>query len=151
MAVPCVNRGDPICIHPDPSHATRRQAPQVRVQVKSRYATDCDRSFMVKEKSFAAFDFLVVVFLNIGRFYGGRDGSEGIAAPEFFTLPRRFVKRHHEALYGSWERVQLKHLAAKIAPYKDEAGFELIAEALGVAKPTRLARKATNRKSKAQR
>jgi hypothetical protein len=34
---------DLICIHPDP----RVSAKQVRVQVKSRLATDCDRGFPV--------------------------------------------------------------------------------------------------------
>jgi len=36
---------DLICIHPDPEKVTR----QIRVQVKSRYQTDCDRGFPVKE------------------------------------------------------------------------------------------------------
>jgi hypothetical protein len=40
--------------------------------VKSRYATDCDRGFPVKEKSLGAFDFLIAVFLNIGNFLGKR-------------------------------------------------------------------------------
>jgi hypothetical protein len=43
---------DLICIHPDP----RKTKKQVRIQVKSRYQTDCDRGFPVKEKSFDAFD-----------------------------------------------------------------------------------------------
>src|SRR5438874_13700078 len=61
---------DLICIHPDPRHRPAEgQRAQVRVQVKSRYATDCDRGFPVKEVSFAAFDFLVVAFLNIGKFF----------------------------------------------------------------------------------
>src|ERR1017187_4430672 len=34
---------DLICIHPDPRHVAR----QIRVQVKSRYQTDCDRAFPV--------------------------------------------------------------------------------------------------------
>src|ERR1039457_25587 len=52
---------DLICIHPDPRHRARaEELPQVRVQVKSRYATDCDRGFPVKEESLDAFDFLVV-------------------------------------------------------------------------------------------
>ena len=42
---------DLICIHPDPKHSTKT----VRVQVKSRYQTDCDRAFPVKEKTFGAF------------------------------------------------------------------------------------------------
>src|SRR2546427_12876948 len=60
---------DLICIHPDPRHTpSNGELAQVRVQVKSRYATDCDRGFPVKETSFGAFDFLIVVFLNIGKF-----------------------------------------------------------------------------------
>lgn len=59
---------DLICIHPDPQHEQGPGEPaQVRVQVKNRYQTDCDRSFPIKEKALDAFDFLVVVFLNIGK------------------------------------------------------------------------------------
>ena len=48
---------DLICIHPDPRHQPRKgELAQVRVQVKSRYATDCDRGFPVKEASLDAFD-----------------------------------------------------------------------------------------------
>ena len=58
---------DLICIHPDPRHKLGKgEVAQVRVQVKSRYATDCDRGFPVKEASLGAFDFLIVAFLNIG-------------------------------------------------------------------------------------
>ena len=60
---------DLICMHPNPRYTPRRgEVAQVRVQVKSRYATDCDRGFPVKEASFDAFDFLIVAFLNIGKF-----------------------------------------------------------------------------------
>lgn len=86
------NQGyDLICIHPDPKHSTKT----VRVQVKSRYQTDCDRALPVKEKTFGAFDYLIVIFLNIGYFYShaGRDG--GRQTPEFFTLPREFIQQHH--------------------------------------------------------
>src|SRR5438874_8447435 len=47
---------DIICIHPDP----RRSGRQIRVQIKSRLATDCDRGFPVKAASIDAFDYLVV-------------------------------------------------------------------------------------------
>ncbi len=71
---------DLICIHPDPRH---RPGPgelaQVRVQVKSRYQTGA-RSFPVKAASLDAFDFLVAVFLNIGNFGRGRDGTIGARA-----------------------------------------------------------------------
>src|SRR4029077_942041 len=76
---------DLICIHPNPRHQPKRQeVAQVRVQVKSRYATDCDRGFPVKEASLDAFDFLIVAFLNIGKFFGKNDGTSGDREPEFY-------------------------------------------------------------------
>ncbi len=123
---------DLICIHPDPRHRPGpSELPQVRVQVKSRYATDCDRGFPVKEESLDAFDFLVVAFLNIGKFMGGNDGE---AEPEFFTLPNAFVRQHHDAT-TTWQKVKLRKLAAEIEPFKNRVGFEQIASALGVARP----------------
>lgn len=128
---------DLICIHPDPRHtpAVGEQA-QVRVQVKSRYATDCDRGFPIKATSLDAFDFLVIAFLNIGHFYGKHDGSVGQRAPEFFTLPNSFVQQHH-VITPSWQKVMLGKLTAEIQSYADEVGFEQIAQCLGIAKPTR--------------
>jgi hypothetical protein len=129
---------DLICIHPNPRHVPRAgEVAQVRVQVKSRYATDCDRGFPVKEVSFDAFDFLVVVFLNIGKFYGKNDGSDGGREPEFYTLPNEFIKRHHQKT-TSWQKVRLKSLQEEIEPFKGELGFEQIADCLGVPRPTKL-------------
>jgi len=125
---------DLICIHSD-VHRQRNAA--VRVQVKSRYATDCDRGFPVKEASFTAFDFLVVAFLNIGKFGGKHDGSSGLAAPEFFTLPAAFIRQHHDAT-TSWQKVSLRGLAADIEPYRGDAGFELIGQAVGVERPRKV-------------
>ncbi|MBN2719438.1 MAG: hypothetical protein JXX14_26540 [Deltaproteobacteria bacterium] len=66
---------------------------QLRIQVKSRYQTDCDRGFPVKEKSLDAFDFLIVAFLNIGNFFRGRDGTEGMMAPlELSAKPRKLIE-----------------------------------------------------------
>jgi hypothetical protein len=129
---------DLICIHPDP-----RQQPgpgekaQIRVQVKSRYATDCDRGFPVKEKSLDAFDYLIVVFLNIGNFYGRNDGSTGAREPEYFTLSQAFIREHHEPS-STWEKVRLKKLEADIQVFKNEMGFEQIANALGIARPQKI-------------
>lgn len=126
---------DLICIHPDPRHMPADgQVAQVRVQVKSRYATDCDRGFPVKEATLDAFDFLIVAFLNIGKFFGRNDGTTGAHEPEFFTLSREFIRLHHDAT-SSWQKVRLKGLQKEIAPFKNEAGFEQIAQALGVARP----------------
>ena len=105
----------------------------MRVQVKSRYATDCDRGFPVKEASLDAFDFLVVAFLNIGKFFGRNDGTDGEREPEFYTLSRDFIRAHHDAT-SSWQKVRLKNLQVEIEPFKDQAGFDLIAKALGVAR-----------------
>jgi len=126
---------DLICIHPDPRHKIKpNEVAQVRVQVKSRYATDSDRGFPVKEVSFDAFEFLVVVFLNIGKFYNKNDGSSGEKDTEYYTLPNSFIREHHNKS-SSWEKVRLKHLQSEIEESKNEKGFEQIAALLGVAKP----------------
>ncbi len=129
---------DIICIHPDPRHIPHGgEIAQVRVQVKSRFQTDCDRAVPLKTAAIDAFDFLIVVFLNIGAFYKGRDGSSGFAEPEFYTLTPEFVRQHHYAPRSGFDKLPLKQLQAEIEPYKNEPGFELIAEKLGIPRPTR--------------
>lgn len=56
--------------------------------------------------------------------------------PEFYTLPAPFVREHHYHS-GGWEKVSLLGLDGEIESYKDGAGFELIARALGVLRPSR--------------
>src|SRR3954451_13655240 len=105
---------DLICIHPDPRHRPGPgEVAQVRVQVKSRYATDCDRGFPVKEASLDAFDFLIVVFLNVGKFFGKNDGTIGEQESEFYTLSSQFIRQHHDAT-SSWQKVRLRKLRAEI-------------------------------------
>lgn len=129
---------DLICIHPDLRHCPRRgQLAQVRVQVKSRYATECGRGFPVKEASLSAFDFLIVVFLNIGRFGGRHDGSDGERELEFYTLPNDFVRQHHNPT-STWQKVRLGGLKDQIERFKGPRGFELIAAKLGVQRPTKV-------------
>jgi hypothetical protein len=105
--------------------------------VKSRYQTDCDLGFPVKGPTIAAFDFLVVAFLNIGKFFGRHDGASGAKEPEFFTLPQAFIRKHHNAT-SSWEKVRLRGLGSEIEQFKGELGFEQIAKALGVERPRKL-------------
>jgi hypothetical protein len=136
---PPLNEGyDLICIHPDPRHELKKgEQPQVRVQVKSRYATDCDRGFPVKAESLNAFDFLVIAFLNIGKFFGKNSGVDGSQEPEFYTLSREFIQQHHDPT-SSWQKVKLGTLTDESEPFKNEEGFEFIAKALGIPKPRKM-------------
>ena len=122
---------DLICIHPDPRKLQR----QIRVQVKSRLATDSDRGFPVKRRTFEAFDYLIVVFLNVGYFFAKARRhrcQDGACAPEFYTLPVAFIREHHDAS-SSWEKVRTRGL--DIERFKDEGGFEQIARDLGIEYP----------------
>lgn len=120
---------DIICIHPDPKKVTK----QVRVQVKSRYQTDCDRGFPVKERTFMAFDYLVVVFLNIGFFYRGRRVLDGYRDPEIYVFPRKWIRKHHFTSESGWDKVHTK--GQQIEAFKNEKGIEQIAEDLGIPYP----------------
>lgn len=124
---------DLICVHPNPRHA----GPQIRIQVKSRMATDCDRGFPVRDSSLDAFDFLIVAFLNVGYYLHrakGRRSRDGMQSPEFYTLPASFVRQHHNAA-SVWQKVRLRGL--DLSPYRDEAGFELVAVALDIPYPSK--------------
>jgi len=120
---------DLICIHSSPRKVTR----QIRVQVKSRYQTDCDRAFPVKEKTFGAFDYLIVVFLNIGFFYRRKPVRDGYRAAEFYTFPREWIQDHHRVTKSGWQKVHTKGEA--LDDFKDERGFERIARDLGIDYP----------------
>ena len=119
---------DLICVHPDHPNKTC----PICVQVKSRYATDCDRGFPVKEQTFKHFDFLIAVFLNIGNFF--RSPTTEQREPEFYTFPIEFIRRHHNSQdFGG--KVQLRGL--DLEEYRNEKGFELIATALEIPYPSR--------------
>jgi hypothetical protein len=128
---------DLICIHPDPRHMPKKdQLAQVKVQVKSRYASDSGKGFPLKEASLDAFDFLTVVFLNIGKFGGKYNGSTGMREVEIYTLPNELIRKHHIPT-SSWQKVRLRNMETELEMYKGEAGFEQIARCLGVPKPVK--------------
>lgn len=128
---------DLICIHPDPRYKPKaNEKSQLRIQVRSRYQTDCNRAFLLKEKSLDTFDYLIITFLNIGKFYGRNTGDTGAREIEFYTLPADFIRKHHTKNKG-WEKVMLKSLETEIEKYKNEMGFELIANELGIDRPIR--------------
>ena len=127
---------DLICVHPDP----RVSGKQLRVQVKSRLATDCDRGFPVKASSLDAFDYLVVVFLNIGFFFrkaSPEPDRAGARDVEYYTFPASFIRQHHIAS-SSWEKVHTRGLS--IDRFKNEDGFEAIARSLKIPYPAKAAR-----------
>ncbi len=122
---------DVICIHPDPRERRR----QVRVQVKSRLATDCDRGFPVTRRTFDAFDYLIIAFLNVGYFFGKARRNacrDGACEPEFYTFPVSFIREHHDTR-SSWEKVRTRGL--EIDRFKNERGFEQIARDLRIEYP----------------
>jgi hypothetical protein len=128
---------DLICIHPDCRHKPRKgQAGRVRVQVKSRYQSDSDRSFPIREESLDGFDFLVCAFLNIGTFFRGRGGRSGREEPVFYVLPRMYVRKHLASSGHRWrEKIALRKTDPELEQYRNDNGFELIAAALGVKGP----------------
>jgi hypothetical protein len=126
---------DLICMHPDPRAHGRR----LRIQVKSRTATDCDRGFPVKRRSFDAFDYLIVVFLNVGYFFGKakrHTAREGERPLEMYSFPRSFIVKHHDAT-TSWEKVLTRGL--NIERYGGEGGLEQIARKLKIPYPEKRA------------
>lgn len=122
---------DLICIHPNP----RVKSKQIRIQVKSRYQTDCHKHVLVKKKSLNAFDYLMVVFLNVGYFYKkGNRSIEGKKDPTFYTFPASFIKNHLDKT-SSWNKVNLGGL--NVEKYKNDKGFDLIANELNIDYPSR--------------
>lgn len=123
---------DLICLHPDP----KLSAKTLRVQVKSRYQTDSNQGVPLKSKSLDAFDFLIVALLNIGYYYSPKKESRsGLTPACFYTLPNSFVRQHHDRVGKGWEVFQTKNL--DLGPYKNEFGFEMLADALAVPYPVR--------------
>jgi hypothetical protein len=121
---------DLIAMHPDP----REKGPKLRLQVKSRSASDAGQFFPMKSAGLDGFDFLVYVRLNIGYFYRtARIGQADDRPPEFYTLPASAARTSFSS-NGKWGG-RIAFGKADLAPYRDAAGFEQIATVLKVDRP----------------
>jgi hypothetical protein len=123
---------DLICIHP----GAKENGAHLRIQVKSRLATDSPLAFPVRKESLDAFDYLVLVLLNVGNFYGRakqNPAPRGACTPTIFTFPQSFVKRHFDGS-SSWKKVCLHQL--RLDRYRDDRGIERIARRLKIEYPT---------------
>jgi hypothetical protein len=130
---PTNNEGyDLICIHPNPREKTNL----VKVQVKSRYQTDCHPHVPMREESLDAFDYLIAVYLNVGNFYRGEPSPAGATAPEFYTVPAAYVRTHFVKAASGFDKVSLKK--SDLIAFKNETGFDQIAHYLGIPYPSRI-------------
>lgn len=98
-----------------------------RVQVKSRWATDANRSFPISKLDT---DFVVCALLNRGYRYSKKKMAQGSGkqAPEFFILPIAVVKAHHRP--GSMSVLRIREVP-DYAQYLDR--WDLIAAYLQMA------------------
>jgi hypothetical protein len=122
---------DLVCIHP----AAKDHGEHLRIQVKSRLATDSPLAFPVRKESLESFDYLVLVLLNVGNFYGRakrNPAPRGASTPTIYTFPQSFVKRHFDGT-GSWKKVSLNQL--RLDRYLDDRGIEQIARRLEIEYP----------------
>ena len=96
-----------------------------RIQVKSRWATDYDRSFPIK--SFEC-DFVVHVALNRGyRFRKKATKTDsGVRDPSFYVFPVEVIKKAHIPS-DKWSKVRLAHIP-EFEKYK--SNWTLIADFL---------------------
>lgn len=132
---PAYNEGyDILCIHPDPKRVTK----QIRVQVKSRYQTDCDRAFLISERKLSGCDYVIGVFQNIGSFFDRSHDSNERRTPEFFTFPMQFVRAHLEKTDSGFDKLRTRKLnKSDLEKFMNESGFELIARELAIEYPSR--------------
>ncbi len=108
---------------------------QCRIQVKSRWATDYNRTFSIK--NFEC-DFVVFVALNRGNRYGRPrrrkvappvlDTKDGREPPRFWVFPVDVVKAA-QRLESKWGIVPLKNIRGSLDEY--ENNWELISAFLG--------------------
>lgn len=86
-----------------------------RIQVKSRWATNYDKSFPIKNFDC---DFIVLVALNRGYAFGKtpKDGETGIKQPEFYVFPTKVVQKAQRN--DTWGKVPINNIP-ELQSYKD--------------------------------
>ena len=95
----------------------------LRIQVKSRYQTDNDRGILVKETGLDGFDFLVMVFLNIGYF--SWPGHKVLENPEYhkteyYTFPNHWIRRHLRNKSGWGGKIRVGESDPKMEKFRNE-------------------------------
>lgn len=85
--------------------ATSRVA---KIQVKSRWATDYDKSFPIKNYDC---DFVVHVALNRGFRFGrkGKAGDLGVREPEFYVFPTDVIKQARNPK-SKWGKTNIRNV-----------------------------------------
>lgn len=111
---------DLVAINPEKSSTAR-------IQVKSRWATNYDKSFPIK--NFEC-DFVVHVALNRGFRFGKtpKDGESGVSDPEFYVFPTEVVRTAQNAK-NNWGKVTITKIP-NFESYKSNS--LLIAKFLGI-------------------
>ena len=109
---------DLIAINPN----TKKSA---TIQVKSRFQTDCDRSFVVNK--FGA-DFFAFVFLNMGNWYS-HEPYVDIREPEFYIVPKAEVERTVDTR-KKMPKFFIKHTDTSFGKFRD--AWHLIAQSLDI-------------------
>ncbi len=100
----------------DPDHGT-----SAKIQVKSRWATDSDRGFLIKNFDT---DFVVLALLNRAYHYSEKKKKTGVGKfpPEYFVLPVNVVKVA-QSKNSSLGKVLSKNIP-ELEKYRDAWGLE---------------------------
>jgi hypothetical protein len=95
-----------------------------RIQVKSRWATNYDKSFPIKNFDC---DFVVHVALNRGYAFGKKAAADnsGVKSPEFYILPIAVIKKARNPS-DPWGKIYFKKKIPHIEDYKNN--WQLIRE-----------------------
>lgn len=107
---------DLICVNP-----SNRKS--VLIQVKSRWATNCDRGFPLNKTNS---DFIAIVFLNCGYSWGRK--GEGKKEPEIYIVPTEVCIEHQRK--DGWKKVMTRKIPDFGEKYRNN--WKLVKDALGI-------------------